>query len=79
MGSDKVTVENGEFKSDIFSNKGDSLQMGKYTLKVSLSIPGTQSKEFIDKAGIEYENLIGDFINRNGIAPCGEYICCFNI
>lgn len=79
MAQDKVIVENGYFKSSIFSNKGDSLQEGEYTLEISLSVPETQNKEFRDKAGIEYENLIGDFINRNGIAPCGEYICFFNI
>lgn len=79
MAQDKVTVENGEFKSAIFSSRGNSLEIGEYRLKVSLSIPGIQCREFIDKAGIEYENLIGDFINRNGIGPSGEYICYFNI
>lgn len=79
MGQDKVTVENGQFKSAIFSNKGNSLEAGRYILNISLSFPGTQSKEFIDKAGIEYENLIGDFINRDGIGPTGELIYYFEI
>ena len=79
MGQDKVTVENGQFKSAIFSNKGNSLEAGRYILNISLSFPGTQSKEFIDNAGIEYENLIGDFINRDGIGPTGELIYYFEI
>lgn len=79
MGQDKVTVENGEFKSAIFSNKGSSLETGKYILNISLSIPVAQSKEFIDKAGIEYENLIGEFINREGIGPTGELNYSFKI
>ena len=79
MGQDKVTVENGQFKSAIFSNKGNSLEVGRYILNISLSLPGTQSKEFIDNAGIEYENLIGDFINRDGIGPTGELTYYFEI
>lgn len=79
MGQDKVIVQNGEFKSAIFSNKGSSLEVGRYILNITLSLPGAQSKDFINKAGIEYENLIGDFINRNGIGPSGEYVCYFNI
>lgn len=62
-------VENGEFdfgklgKEEIGFNKGD------YTAKISLGIPSVQNKEFLFKAGIEYENLQGENVDRTGIGP----------
>lgn len=79
MGTDKVIINKGVFKSCIFSDKGVGLDNGNYTLNISLSLPGVQDKKFLDKAGIEYENLIGDFIDRNGIGPTGRYECKIEI
>lgn len=75
----KTIVKNGKFISPTFSNHQNGFCLGNYTLNITLSIPNTQSDKFISLAGIEYENLSGDFIKRNGIAPYGEMSFTFEI
>ena len=69
----KATVENGSFAFSLMSNKGNGFDPGEYVFEISLSIPSVQPKEFTEKAGIEYENLTGDFVLREGIGPNGKY------
>lgn len=79
MGSSKVTVINRNFITEKFSDRGKGLPKGTYIVSISLSIPSIQSKEFLKKSGIEYENLIGDFIKREDTNLHGEYNFEFNI
>jgi len=41
--------------------------------KHTLTVPDVQPKNFIKLAGIKYENLSGEFIDRAGIGPFGKY------
>jgi len=40
-----------------------------YRVEVSSPLPSLQPKEFLEKAGIEYENLTGPCLERTGLAP----------
>ena len=71
--SAKTSVVNGKFVFPLFSDKGKGFLPGNYSYKITLSIPSTQPKEFTKLAGIEYENLTGSFIKREGIGPHGQY------
>lgn len=62
----RCTVKNNYFKTEGFTNKGCKLKNGVYKVLITLSIPNVQKDiEFLKKAGLEYENLIGDFIIRD--------------
>lgn len=67
----KVTCMDNHFKSEPLGN-GKNLY-GECVVKVILSISSTQPIEFVKKSGMQYENLKGNFIKRDGIAPSGEY------
>lgn len=59
-----VRKEEFEFKQvKVFSNK----------IKIVAGIPDVQDNRFIEKVGQEYENLLGQLIDRNGIGPIIEY------
>lgn len=79
LGQAKSEVINGNFKFGIFSDKGKGYKPGCYKAVISLSLPNVQSNVFIKKAGIEYENLAGPYIDRTGIGPTLEYEKIFNI
>jgi len=72
----KTIVANGKFEFSVFSNSGEGLDRGTYKANIMLSISGTQPCEFVKFAGIEYENLTGSLVRRDGLAPVVEY--CFN-
>lgn len=59
--------------------KGNGFDPGEYFFEISLSIPSVQPKEFTKKAGIEYENLAGDFIVREGAGSYGRYVFSVSI
>ena len=70
---DKTKVINGKFKFAIFSNMGTGYEKGSYLGSISLGIPSVQSKKFIEKAGIQYENITGRLVDRTGIGPTINY------
>ncbi len=72
-GSDRATVCKGKFESNFFSDKGQGFTPGEYECNITLSIPRTQSKEFVAKTGIEYERLKGPLVKREGIGPTINY------
>lgn len=74
-----AVVENGFFASPQFSRKGAGFEIGSYSVDIILSIPSVQSKEFVKRAGIEYENLTGEIIERSGLGPSIHYNYEFNI
>lgn len=69
----KSIVSNRKVIFQTFNDNGNGFSTGKYKFSITLSIPQTQSKEFIKFAGIEYENLTGEFIKREGIGVTGRY------
>lgn len=79
LGQSKSEVVDGRFNFGLFSNKGNGYKPGYYKAVISLSIPNVQPEEFIKKAGIEYENLSGPYIDRTGIGPTLKYEVKFNI
>lgn len=72
-GQNKATVYISKFDFGEFSIKGKRYKPGSYIAKITLSIPNTQVDEFKNKAGIEYENLSGDLVFRDGIGPTIKY------
>ena len=75
----KASVSKGKFAFPQFSNKGLGFESGQYTAEISLSLPSVQPKVFTAVAGIEYENLTGEYVNRHGIGPTVNYEFEFNI
>lgn len=69
----KNMIENGSFISDTFSDQGDGLVPGTYTVRISLSIPSTQSDEFVEQAGKEYENLSGNLMEESDLGKSLSY------
>ncbi len=75
----KAAVLNGLFQFPQMSKKGKGYPVGAYKGDISLSLPNVQPKTFSAKAGIEYENLTGTYVNRIGIGPTVEYEFSFQI
>ncbi|WP_168771657.1 hypothetical protein, partial [Alkalihalobacillus alcalophilus] len=63
-GSNKASVMAGHFDFGIFNFKGNGYVAGLYFIEMSLSLPSIQPKLFQNKAGIEYENLKGPYVDR---------------
>ncbi|WP_186328382.1 FRG domain-containing protein [Paenibacillus sp. 32O-W] len=72
-GQGNSEVVDGKFDFGIFSNKGKGYEAGHYIAEISLSIPAVQPEEFIQKSGVEYENLTGPYVDRTGIGPTLRY------
>nr|WP_253198401.1 FRG domain-containing protein [Clostridium gasigenes] len=79
MGESKATVYNKKFKFETFSMGGMGYENGEYTGLISLSIPSVQSNAFIKLAGVEYENLVGEYVDRTGLGPTVNYTFKFSI
>lgn len=63
-GQTHVIVENGEAITEWFSNKGESLSNGEYTLSISMSNPKLQSEEVQKVVGENGEYLDGDLVEK---------------
>lgn len=63
-GQTHVTIENGEAITEWFSNKGESLNNGDYTLSISMSNPKLQSEEVQKVVGENGEYLDGDLVEK---------------
>jgi len=70
----KSFVENGLINFGKLDKTNFELKKGRHSIEVTLSLPSTQDKDFISKAGIEYENLTGKYVYRNGIGPVVKYV-----
>ena len=79
FGQDKADIAKGEFTFGVFSNNGSGYKPGTYQGEISLSVPGVQPKEFVELAGIEYENLCGVYVDRTGTGPTINYEFEFKI
>lgn len=42
-------------------------------MSITMPVSSVQPIEFVKKSGMQYENLNGDFIVRDGISPSGKY------
>lgn len=73
MGQSKADVVGGKFEFETFSVMGNGYESGIYTSYISLSVPSVQAKDFTKLAGIEYENLTGQYVNRTDIGPTVSY------
>ncbi|APQ72950.1 FRG domain-containing protein [Clostridium botulinum] len=73
MGQSNAEVVDGKFGFETFSMIGNGYEAGVYTADISLSIPAVQVKKFTKLAGMEYENLTGQYVNRIGIGPTVSY------
>lgn len=79
LGQSKSYVKDENFDFGLFSRKGEGYLEGLYEANISLSVPSVQDKEFVSKAGLEYENLDGEYVDRNGIGPTVNYYKKFEI
>ena len=77
--SGNTSVSGGEIKPVTFSNKGNGLSIGKYKGTITLPLPTSQPKNFVKRAGIEYENLKGQYIIRNEGGVSGKYCFEFDV
>jgi len=75
---DKTIVLDNKFEFATMSSKGEAFPPGVYNGTISVSLPGTQPKEFVEKAGKNYENLTGPWI-REGSGPSIRYEFQFEI
>lgn len=64
---DETIVEGGTFCFKSLAEKMKPLKPGTYTVEIYVALPSTQHEEFRNKAGIEYENLGGSYIVREGL------------
>jgi len=74
LAQNKSFVKNGLINFGKLGKTNIGFGKGRYTIEVTLSLPSTQDKDFVSKAGIEYENLTGNYVYRNGIGPIVEYV-----
>jgi hypothetical protein len=72
-GQSKAAVKDGKFNFGLFRYKDKGYESGEYTIEISVSIPSTQPESFRIKAGLEYENLAGPYVQRDGVAPTIKY------
>lgn len=79
LAQNKSDVIDGKFDFGLFSRKGEGFSEGMYEANISLSLPSVQDREFVRKAGLEYENLSGEYVDRNGVGPTINYTKKFNI
>ncbi|MFB7305269.1 FRG domain-containing protein [Heyndrickxia sporothermodurans] len=79
LAQNKSLVENGRFDFGRLGKEGTGFENGKYNVDISLAVPSVQNKEFVLKAGIEYENLKGKYVDRTGIGPTVSYTEEFEI
>ncbi|WP_434301968.1 FRG domain-containing protein [Clostridium botulinum] len=73
MGQSNADVVDGKFEFETFSMMGNGYEAGTYTANISLSISAVQKKKFTKLAGMEYENLTGQYVKRTGIGATVSY------
>lgn len=73
LAQNKSLVENGRFDFGRLGKEDIGLDKGRYKVDISLAIPSVQNKDFLLKAGIEYENLKGKYMDRTGVGPTVSY------
>jgi len=78
-GQCKSIVLGNTFVSDWFSSKGMKLVSGNYNISFFLSLPTVQDSQFVDRAGLEYENLTGDLVRREGVGPVLEFTSNYHL
>ena len=78
-GQSTEVVEGGKFKTETFTDDGDSFPVGEYELSISLSVPNTQDDKFVKVAGEEYENLTGDLMEESDLGKSMSYTTTFDI
>lgn len=71
IATEKLIVKNGQF-SCVLGAVGSCQAGDKHMITVILPVPSTQPLDFVKKAGMEYENLEGTFIKRDGIGVSGK-------
>lgn len=64
---DETIVEDGTFSFKSLAEQIKPLKLGTYTVEIFVALPSTQREEFQDKVRIEYENLDGPYIVREGL------------
>lgn len=76
-GQTKTIVEEGIFKTEPFSKDDARLPAGEYDLSITLPIPATQDKKFIQEAGEDYEYLTGDLMKEAEVGKVMDYSTTF--
>ncbi len=65
--SSKVSIDNNRAITEPFSNKGNALESGEYTVKVTMPVPSIQSNAVRDIIGNIGENMVGDLVIKSSI------------
>ena len=73
IGNAKTKTDGGKAIFRSIGKMGEMYLGQSVYIKVTMAVSAVQSIDFVKKAGIQYENLKGDFIDRTAIAPAGKY------
>lgn len=66
-GQNSVQVKDGHFESETFSNKGNALEAGQYSVSVTMPVSSVQSQEVRDVIGQNGENLRGALVKQGSV------------
>jgi len=69
----KTNVENGDYKTEQFTNQGDQLETGTYTVEVTMGIASTQPESVQEVIGEESEYLKGDLVKDGELGKTVKY------
>lgn len=79
LAQNKSLVKNKRFDFGRLGKEDVGFDKGMYCIDISLAIPSVQDKEFVLKAGSEYENLKGKYVDRTGMGPTVNYTEKFEV
>lgn len=69
----KTNVENGDFKTEQYTNQGDQLETGTYTVEVTMGFASTQPENVQEVIGEESEYLKGDLVEDGELGKTVKY------
>lgn len=65
--SSKVSIENNKATTETFSNKGNALNSGEYTVEVTMPVANIQSNAVRDVIGNTGENMTGELVVKSSV------------
>ncbi|MCE5168546.1 hypothetical protein LQV63_04365 [Paenibacillus profundus] len=69
----KTAVNSGEFKTEQFSNKGEALETGTYSVNITMPIASVQPEDVQKVIGADLENLKGDLVKDDDFGKVVKY------
>jgi hypothetical protein len=76
---DKVVVAGGKFQTVSFSQKGNDLNPGRYSVEVLMPYPGVQSQGVRSVVGERGEKLTGPLVKQEALGSLVKYVSTFQV